>query len=262
MPDNLAGTALRPLIRDWRSLHAAFAFLMTRSEELAEEVDDATNRGHCIALDLASRLAWRQNDLRPLPLVESYDKAWLRLRALIEDGKVPARGIAVDRRISGPTKVDNTHPPGALAPEQVAGLVPWNEPSTDETWLRPDDPTIFGQGRHWKSVSVHWPSLIQGLRQEAGCPAEASSSPPGHRAEDCKLMPPLNLKTKSPYADEILAAARQNWPGGIPSSLGPAKIKRYLQPILERIKELNLPKDGRLPTEPTYKRALKDYPRK
>ena len=179
MQDNSTCTALLPLTRDWRSLRAAFAFVMTRSEEFAEEVDEASDRSDCFARDLACRLAWREkHDLRPLPLVESFDKAWLRLRALIEDGKVPARGVAVDRRISGPNEINNTHPPGALAPEQVAGLVPWNEPSTDETWLRPADPAIFGQGRHWKSVQVHWPSVTKILAQEAVAPGAIAPSAP------------------------------------------------------------------------------------
>ena len=182
MQDNLADTALRPLTRDWRSLHAAFAFLMTRSEELAEEVDGASDPGNCIALDLALRLAWREkHDLRPLPLVESYEKAWLRLRALIEDGKVPARGTAVDRRrrVGDPNSLDDivyTH--GALPSEQAAGLVPWDEPSSGETWLRPNDLSIFGQGRHWKSVEVHWPSVTKIVAQEAVAPGAIAPSAP------------------------------------------------------------------------------------
>jgi hypothetical protein len=168
-----------PVTRDWRPLHVALAFLQTRSGEFAAEVEQDPSCGRGIARDLAVRLAYRKvlTD-HPLSTVESFYEAWQRLRGWIEDGKVQARGTAVDRhKLSSAAGYDTTHPHAAIPAEQAAELVPWDEPSSDETWLRPDDPTIFGQGRHWKSVKVHWPSLISAALLDGVVATEVVSPP-------------------------------------------------------------------------------------
>jgi hypothetical protein len=173
MQKHIRDAVVKPVTREWRPLCAAMALLVGRSEEAAEEVlRDHPESSRNIALVLA---------VRGIPVVEPFDEAWLRLRAWIEDGKVPARGTAVDRRrrVGDPvTSDDTTFTHSVLPPEQAAGLVPWNEPSSGETWLRPSDLTIFGQGRHWKSVEVHWASLLSVAAEEAN---PSSSNAPAYR---------------------------------------------------------------------------------
>jgi hypothetical protein len=109
--------------------------------------------------------------------LETATKAWRLLQGLIEHSRVPARGMAVDRRAKGRDGfVDTVHPPGILPPDAVGDLGLWDAESC-ETWLRPQN-ALFGQGRHWRNVKVHLPSLKQALRGSSSAnPMKAGRKP-------------------------------------------------------------------------------------
>jgi hypothetical protein len=111
-------------VTSWKPLHVAMAFLQTRSEEFAAEVEQDPSCGRGIALDIAVRLAYRKVlTSHPISIIESFDEAWRRLRTWIEDGKVQARGTAVDRhRLGSAGGYDTTHPHAAIPAEQAATL--------------------------------------------------------------------------------------------------------------------------------------------
>jgi hypothetical protein len=182
----------QPRRRVWQPLHAALALLTTLSETFAHEVAADSGADKCIALGLTVRIVYKEKfEGVKIPIVKSCEEAWLELRSLIEDGVVLARGTAVDRHRQGPGTIDYSQPPGRLGPEQASQLVLWDEPE-DGTWLRPDDKSIFGQGRHWKKVSVHWPSLMKAVfgkahQQKATKPGPDSTGPRIREAFDAEF---------------------------------------------------------------------------
>lgn len=208
--------ASRPRRRAWRPLQEALALLTTRSEAFADEVAADPGAGTCIELGLILRITWKQKeDGVEFPIVKSCNEAWLELRALIEDGEVPARGTAVDHHRKGLGSIDYPHPPGTLGPEQVSQLVLWEEPN-DETWLRPDDKAIFGQGRHWKKVTIHWPSLVKAVFGKA------------HQQKAPQKNGPIGL------GPEIHAAFNSEFPDGAPKVMQIQVVRKRLEARMNR----------------------------
>jgi hypothetical protein len=251
--------AIKNMGRVWRPLHVVLAFLQTRSEEFAAEVEQDPNCGKYIDVNLDARLAYKEvENNRPLPTVESCKAAWARLRAWIEDGKVQARGTAVDRHNSGLSGVDITRTHGVMPPEEAAGLVLWDEPSTDETWLKPDDPAIFGQGRHWKRVEINWLHVIKVAAEEDAAPTAMSAPPAPDKQRG--TFPNPHLDSKSPYASEIWKVALTVFPEGIPENYKNARLRRSLEPKLREANGVKLPNHGL--AAKTYGKALSTYRRK
>ena len=105
-----------------------------------------------------------------------------------------ARATAVDRHGQGPRIVDTEHPPGDLPPDAVEGLILRDEKSGD-TWLKPEN-APFGQGRHWKDVTVHWGSLQEAIAGESA----VRSTKKSHQL----------LKIKRAYDAEIAGGAKSD----------------------------------------------------
>jgi hypothetical protein len=125
-----------------------------------------------------------------------------------------------------------------LLPPEAEHLLLWDG-AGDETWLRCDE-APFGQGRHWKSVTVSWADLRKCF------------------PVDGAVAPNFRSKSRSIYGKEIWRAAEVKYPAGIPTSYGDTRIKRHLMPVL-RAEKLIEPNAN--PHPKTFGRALKDYRR-
>lgn len=228
MPDVHLVTAARPS-RVWRPLSAALAYTATRDQNFAGKVELTRGSGQSIGIKFALRRA--RGDAKFLPGLETASKAWVYLRGLIEDGKVPARGTAIDRRGQGPRGVvDTEYPPGELPPHAVSGLVLRDEKS-GETWLKPKDGP-FGQGRFWKDVSVHWGDLEKAL---------VGDSVPKRNKRSYQL-----LKIKRAYDAEIAAGAKADEL----LSLRPVELRKILS---KRMKDQGA-KDSEIPEQSSFRR--------
>ena len=155
-----------------------------------------------------------------------------------------------------------------MPPEQAAGLVLWDEPSTDETWLQPDDPAMFGQGRYWKRVEINWLHVIKiaseegvgpseegvAASEEGVAPSEEGVAPtemnaaPGPDKQKGDFANP-HLGSKSRYAYEIWNAALSIFPDGIPENYSDPRLKATLEPKLREAKGLELTITGSRTTD-------------
>jgi hypothetical protein len=255
------------LPREWRSLAAALAFLIEPDEVFVEAVEQNTENGISLSVTALLVIEQRTAALGRPPFFGKAALAWENwLRPRGADNKIAIRGIAVDRSRpgGGPVGVDGHHVASDIPAPEIEFLKLWDDLSQngEKTYLR-HDRLPFGQGRYWWNVTIHWPSFMREfeLDTELFRKPELGSQPPNKVVSGGGSTDLWNPKSKSPYADEIWKAARSKFPDGIPSSFGDAKIKRYLQPILQKIKELKLPKDGTLPTARTYGRILKGFRR-
>jgi hypothetical protein len=123
--------------------------------------------------------------------------------------------------------------------------------------LRPDDPAIFGQGRHWKRVKGHFPSLITIVT-----PHDVKVVTRPAVLGEVDLFANPHSASKSPYHVEIWNAALEHFPDGIPPGYSDARLKRVLEPKLKTKEGMVLPGGGVGVSPKTYGRALEKYPPK
>ncbi len=222
-----------PSIPAWMPLSTAAAYVATLDESFAMEVELDRASSRSIASDFALRRA--RGDAKARPGVETAGKAWRVLRDLVSDGKVQARGVAVDRRGHGPNgTVDRVHPRSSLPPEQAADLVLADQEDGD-TWLRPES-APHGQGRFWKNVTVHRAGLKRALS--------------GRGRPEPKL-PPQQFKIKKAYDAEIAD-------GASPSELSLLRPVELRQRLSARMKSLGL-KDEHIPEEKAFRTFRKRH---
>lgn len=172
----LMSGAAKSNTRSWRHLRAALAYLMTRDEAFAEEVELDEGANQNIELDLQIRRAMGQETSEGPSTAHA---AWLLLRGYVSDGKVKARGIAIDRRGNGPSFVETKHSPAPLPPYEAEHSV-LCDGAEDETWLSCEEGP-FGQGRYWRSVTVSWTDLMKCFPLVGDAVTEASEHDPARK---------------------------------------------------------------------------------